>query len=1476
MKRLILAVALIVACGAAEAKPVGREAAQSVAKQFWQSIPGAHKRGGSLALRQMGIDNLYLFVHSSGRGYVVVSGDDCALPVVAYSLDSRVGDTLPEVVRWWLEGISRQIALAAASGAPADGMYYEAQYGTGGDMSLTSGEPSAVAPMIATRWGQSWDGYNDSCPLVSGERSLTGCVATATAQVMKYWNHPYRGTNSTTTFSDVNLATAYDWANMPAELTSASSDAQKAAVAQLMFHVGRAVSMNYGLSASSAYTALNGENRACAEQALWRYFGYSRNIISLSRGHFTEAEWTAILKGELAAGRPVLYAGDGYSGGHAFVCDGYDAQDRFHFNWGWNGVYDGYFLTNALHPGSGGTGSNSDNNYSMNMEIIIGIKPEWTVGLPFSEDFSDWRHYWTGSLAAGDTLRGPKLALPTDEATLTWQATATGTYAILLGGTPVYTGSEATGSVSLSAYASTNPQIAITTIGGSLTMQSLAVSTGSQTVRYNIAGITEDATKGRLSGSDTRVFDGYYVLSPRPQAGYRFSHWDDGSSWNRRYVFAGGDRTYTAYFEPILQGDTLQKDNGNYTGYTSRTSMTSMTIDKNIIRNNSQLTAVMYYPDDSGAYKIYMLNPSDPSDTLFCRTVYPAYPGMWNTCYLKDVLRLDSTKVYTVWVQTMNKASWLYHKVPNFCGQYSSQSGIRCIFNGLFNPRQLTVVGGSGSGLFLRDTTVVITADQGGSNRFLGWNDGNTDNPRSVRVVSDTTFIASYSTPSKIYVRFESNDTTLGSVTTASGWHDFEVTRLVNGVDVVVNTPKARFLGWSSTYPDSSEVWATHDQDYTHVYIYLDSAYVYNHDTLTFTAHFAPVEQGDTLIYDTGGDDNGGTMAAFSSTCCIGTSHKVWGVRYDPALLTRRNQLTAVQLFTNKRYQYDTVRVYSGGTSAPQTLLREQVFGRSPMEYFFGWQTYTFSSPITIDPSQSVWITISAKDEILTTAYEQNDVVYEDFYTGNPDGSWVYQPGTGWRSFTVVFEYGVNNNCHRRLSTASDAAPYFSGTWPLRAIMPEVLPQYTLTATSANTAQGTVSGSGRYRQGTAATLTATPAAGYRFHQWQDGNQQNPRSVIVVQDTQFIASFQALPTFTLTVVSSNTTMGTVSGGGSYYEGATATLKAIPTFGHRFVQWQDGNTQSSRNVTVTANATYTATFEAVPTFTLTVAPNDPTMGTVTGSGTYMQGDSVRITATANAGFRFVQWQDGNRQTSRIVCVTANATYTATFEAIPTYTITVLSSDPAMGTVSGGGNYQENSTAILTATPNAGFRFVKWNDGNTQPSRSVTITANATYTATFEAIPTYTITAVANDTTMGTVSGGGNYPMDTIILLTATPKTGFRFVQWQDGNTQASRYVTVRGAATYTATFAPTQGIAYVDEGEDVLHLLPNPATSLLTLELPWQGESTEVDLIAMDGRIAATLTVSGDRPTIDVSLLPRGIYLVRATAGNRQALGKVELR
>ncbi|MBP3763154.1 MAG: S8 family serine peptidase [Bacteroidales bacterium] len=149
-----------------------------------------------------------------------------------------------------------------------------------------------------------------------------------------------------------------------------------------------------------------------------------------------------------------------------------------------------------------------------------------------------------------------------------------------------------------------------------------------------------------------------------------------------------------------------------------------------------------------------------------------------------------------------------------------------------------------------------------------------------------------------------------------------------------------------------------------------------------------------------------------------------------------------------------------------------------------------------------------------------------------------------------------------------------------------------------------------------------------------------------------------------------------------------------------------------------STYTA--PPAPTqYTLTVTSANPSMGTVSGGGTYVEGSSATLTATPGSGYRFVRWNDNNTANPRTVTVTANATYTAYFEAIPPtqYTLTVTSADPAMGTVLGGGTYVEGATVTLTANPNSGYRFVRWNDNNTANPRSVTVTANATYTAYFE---------------------------------------------------------------------------------------------------------------------------------------------------------------
>ena len=189
------------------------------------------------------------------------------------------------------------------------------------------------------------------------------------------------------------------------------------------------------------------------------------------------------------------------------------------------------------------------------------------------------------------------------------------------------------------------------------------------------------------------------------------------------------------------------------------------------------------------------------------------------------------------------------------------------------------------------------------------------------------------------------------------------------------------------------------------------------------------------------------------------------------------------------------------------------------------------------------------------------------------------------------------------------------------------------------------------------------------------------------------------------------------------GTSFQISAQANTGYRFSKWNDNITSATRTIKVpTSNTTYTATF-VVATYTITAASNNTNYGTVTGGGTYNHGASATLTATPKTGYHFVQWNDGVTTASRTITnITANATYTATF-AINTYTLTVTSNNTNYGTVTGGGTYNHGATANLKATPKTGYHFVKWNDNNTNASRSVTVTAAATYTATF-AIKKYTI--------------------------------------------------------------------------------------------------------------------------------------------------------
>lgn len=372
-KSFVLAALLLLSVGAS-ARHVSPADARKVAETFLRR--SGCKFSGSLVDRtaEMKFNNMYLFTADEG-GFVLVSADDCAKPILGYSPTDRFATKdVPAPVAAWLAGYEEEIAHLSQCGGKA-----VSQWGTllRGSMPKAVMD-SAVGPLMTTRWNQS-PYYNDLCPTDSANESghtYAGCTAMATAQVMKYWNFPERGYGSHSyEHSDYGTLeadfgnTAYLWDDMPNVLNSSSSQAEVEAVATLVYHVGVAVEMDYGPERSGA--ALENKNlitSASAENALREFFKYKSDIYSVYQSDFEPNEYLQLLYNELNHRRPFLYAGDGETGGgHAFVMDGYDTTGAFHVNWGWGGYCDGFYAVGALNPSS----------YSFNRRdrAVIGIEP---------------------------------------------------------------------------------------------------------------------------------------------------------------------------------------------------------------------------------------------------------------------------------------------------------------------------------------------------------------------------------------------------------------------------------------------------------------------------------------------------------------------------------------------------------------------------------------------------------------------------------------------------------------------------------------------------------------------------------------------------------------------------------------------------------------------------------------------------------------------------------------------------------------------------------------------------------------------------------------------------------------------------------------------------------------------------------------------------------------------------------------------
>ena len=328
--------------------------------------------------RSAGTEEVFYIFSTEKDGFVIVSADDRLKPILGYSdTGSFKTENLPDNILNWFQFYANELKFISNNSSPTENRITL-------DPPVTrSSFPAAISPLLGSiAWNQS-EPYNNLCPVVGTERTVTGCVATAMAQIMMYHKYPDTG-QGTISYStrtrgiplSANFANVtFKWNKM--QPTYQANDVSESAncVAELMYNCGLAVEMDYNIASVGGSGAYDHD----VPIALIDYFKYDENMQVLRRDLFSYTEWLNYIKTELTESRPIYYTGQSDDGGHAFVADGYDNQDLVHINWGWGSSNNGYFEFTSLDPESHGIGGGSG-GYSSQQYMIVGFqKPNDTT-----------------------------------------------------------------------------------------------------------------------------------------------------------------------------------------------------------------------------------------------------------------------------------------------------------------------------------------------------------------------------------------------------------------------------------------------------------------------------------------------------------------------------------------------------------------------------------------------------------------------------------------------------------------------------------------------------------------------------------------------------------------------------------------------------------------------------------------------------------------------------------------------------------------------------------------------------------------------------------------------------------------------------------------------------------------------------------------------------------------------------------------
>ena len=666
----------------------------------------------------------------------------------------------------------------------------------------------------------------------------------------------------------------------------------------------------------------------------------------------------------------------------------------------------------------------------------------------------------------------------------------------------------------------------------------------------------------------------------------------------------------------------------------------------------------------------------------------------------------------------------------------------------------VAATGYNGSLWYLKETTngtASLTATPAEHYTFVKWNDGNTENPRNFTVTENKNFTAIFAPKPVVTVNAEHG--------TVSGDGEYFAGETAT-IEVTPNHGYV-FAGWADDETASNPRTVTVNSD------------------LELTALFEPDNYEITANAAANGTVEGGGSYAYLSTAtltAIPNDHYYFD-HWNSDTDDDENPLT-IEVTDNAAYtatfaygpritysaEHGTVEgvgTYKPGKTVQLTAVPDAGY------YFVKW-----GDNVTANPRSEVAPASNAADVSFTAIFAKGKTISVSGEHGSVNGAGSYKEGSTVTLTAVPDEgyhfvaWGDGVNTASREVTVNDDME-FSVIFEINS--------YTVTANATN---GTVEGGGTYTHGQEATLSATGATGYYFVKWSDNNTDNPRTITVTDNVNISATFSNIYTISVTNISN----GTVTGAGEYAYGAEATLNATAKTNYHFVRWSDGNKDNPRTITVSANLELSPVFSDK--YEVKLIANGK--GKVSGGGEYDKDEEITIKATANDHYHFVKWSDGEKQAKRTITVTEDLELTATFDA-DKFEISVKKTDG--GKITGADTYTYGEEVTLKAVPDAGYVFVQWNDGETKNPRTITVTGDKTYSAEF-APAKYTVTIEVEN---GTVTGAGNdFAYGAEATLTATPADGYKFVKWSDGNTDNPRVVTITEDLTLSAVFEPATAI------------------------------------------------------------------------------------